>query len=43
VCYNERNKVLFNGYVSYFVNLIVTLKIPVNLKKFEFLKTIDND
>ena len=43
MCYNERNKVLFNGYISYFIKLIVVLKISVNLEKFEFLKTIDND
>ena len=40
--YNEINNDLFNGYISYFVNFIVKLKILVNLKKFEFLEKIDD-
>jgi len=43
VIYNEINNGLFNGYVSYFVNFIIKLKISVNLKKFEFLGEINND
>ena len=43
VFYNEVNNVLFNGYVSYFVNFIVKLKIYVFLEEFEFLQKINND
>ena len=39
---NEVNNGLFNGYVSYFVNFIVKLKIQINLEIFDFLKKIDN-
>jgi len=41
--YNEINNGLFNGYVSYFVDFIIKLKISVNLKEFEFLGEINND
>jgi len=34
---------VFNEYVSYFINFIVKLIISLNLKKFEFLVKIDND
>jgi hypothetical protein len=43
VIYNKINNGLFNGYVSYFVNFIIKLKISVNLKEFEFLGEITND
>ena len=43
VFYNEVNNVLFNGYVSYFINFIVKLKIYVFLEEFEFLQKINND
>ena len=36
VFYNEINNDLFNGYISNFVNLIVKLKISVNLEEFYF-------
>ena len=41
--YNEINNGLSNGYVSYFINFIIKLKISVNLKEFEFLGEINND
>jgi hypothetical protein len=43
VIYNEINNGLSNGYVSYFINFIIKLKISVNLKEFEFLGEINND
>jgi len=41
--YNEINNGLSNGYVLYFINFIIKLKILVNLKEFEFLGEINND
>jgi hypothetical protein len=34
---NEINNDLSNGYVSYFVNFIVKLKISVNMEEFDFM------
>jgi hypothetical protein len=34
---NEINNVLFNRYVSYFINFIVKLKISINMEGFEIL------
>jgi hypothetical protein len=42
VFYNEINNRLFNGYISYFINFIVKLRILVNLKEFDFLNKDDN-
>jgi hypothetical protein len=41
--YNEINNGLSNGYVLYFINFIIKLKILVNLKEFEFLGEINHD
>ena len=41
--YNELNNGFFNGYVLFFVNFIIKLKISVNLEEFYFLEKIDND
>jgi hypothetical protein len=41
--YNEINNGLSNGYILYFINFIIKLKILVNLKEFEFLGEINND
>jgi hypothetical protein len=43
VFYNEINNDLFNGCVSHLINLIIKLKILVNLEEFDFLEKIDNN